>query len=101
MGGTGLHVALIRVVGIFGGSLCAGAYSNGDKVAWISTVFEAQPIRGTLKPDGEETLEARYFSRTETHSVRCKPHVQLFLEAAYARQQNAHFQPATWEPPGA
>jgi 8-oxo-dGTP pyrophosphatase MutT (NUDIX family) len=98
---TGLHVALTHVVGVFGGTLCSTTYSNGDKVAWVSTVFAAQPIRGTLKPDGEETLEARYFSRAEVHSIRCKPHVQLFLEAAYARQLIAHFQQATWEPPDA
>ena len=98
---TGLHVALTHVVGVFGGTVCSGTYSNGDKVAWISTVFGAHPIRGSLKPDGEETLEVRYFSRAEIRSIRCRPHVQLFLEAAYARDQKAHFQQATWEPPDA
>jgi len=96
---TGLQVALTHIVGVFGGTLCAGTYSNGDKVAWVSTVFGARPIRGTLQPDGEETLEARYFSRAEIGSLRCKPHLQLFLDAAYAGAQKAHFQPATWEPP--
>ncbi|MEO5698894.1 MAG: NUDIX domain-containing protein [Casimicrobiaceae bacterium] len=98
---TGLHVVLTHLIGVFGGPLCSGVYSNGDKVAWVSTVFGAQPSRGTLKPDGEETLEAHYFSRAETHRLRCKPHVQLFLEAAYARDPKAHFQQANWEPPGA
>src|SRR5213078_1150440 len=88
---TGLHVALTHIVGVFGGTLCASTYSNGDKVAWVSTGFGARTIRGALKPDGEETLEARYFSRAETRSIRCKPHLQLFLEAAYARQAPAHF----------
>ena len=96
---TGLYVALTQVVGVFGGTLCSGTYSNGDKISWVSTVFGAQPIRGTLRPDGEETLEARYFSRAEIPSIHCKPHVQLFLEAAYAAQQKAHFQQPTWEPP--
>ena len=96
---TGLHVALTHVVGVFGGALCSGTYSNGDKVAWVSTVFGARFIRGTLRPDGQETLETRYFSRAETRQIRCKPHVHLFLEAAYAGQQKAHFQQATWEPP--
>ena len=35
---TGLHVALTRVIGVFGGNLCAATYGNGDKVAWGSTV---------------------------------------------------------------
>jgi len=98
---TGLHVKLTHVVGVFGGTLCSGEYSNGDRVAWVSTVFGAQPIRGTLKPDGVETLEVKYFSRAETRSIRCKAHVQLILEAGYARQAQAYFQQATWEPPDA
>ena len=98
---TGLYVTLTHVVGVFGGTLCSSTYSNGDKVAWISTVVGARPIRGSLRPDGEETLEARYFSRAETFAIRCKPHVQLFLEAAYAPLQAAHFQRPTWEPPDA
>jgi len=96
---TGLHVALTRVVGVFGGELCAGTYSNGDKVAWVSTVFAAEPLSGLLKPDGEETLEARYFARGEIDSIRCKQHVRLYLDAAYSEEQHAHFQQATWEPP--
>ena len=98
---TGLHVALTHLIGVFGGPLCSSVYSNGDKVAWVSTCFGAEIIRGTLKPDGDETLEARYFSPTEARSLRCKPHVQLCLEAAYARDSSAHFQQAGWTPPGA
>ena len=96
---TGLHVALTRLVGVFGGPLCCSTYSNGDKLAWVSTLFAARPLRGTLKPDGEETLEARYFLRAETDGLRCKPHARIFLDAAYARQHEAHFQQATWAPP--
>ena len=98
---TGIHVALTHIVGVFGGVPCSGTYSNGDKVAWVSTAFAGTPIRGALKPDGEETLEAGYFTRDETLKMRCKPHVQLILSAAYSRQQTAYFQPATWEPPNA
>jgi ADP-ribose pyrophosphatase YjhB (NUDIX family) len=98
---TGLHVALTHIVGVFGGPLCSSTYANGDQMSWVSTVFGGHPIRGTLRPDGEETLEARYFSRAETRAIRCKPHVQLFLDAAYAAQQKTHFQQPTWEPPGA
>jgi ADP-ribose pyrophosphatase YjhB (NUDIX family) len=98
---TGLHVILTDLVGVFGGPLCASTYSNGDKVAWVSTVFRAQPVAGTLRPDGEETLEAAYFSRADIQALRCKPHVQLFLHAAFAQDPKAHFQPPTWAPPGA
>ena len=98
---TALYVRLTHVIGVFGGQLCSSVYSNGDEIAWVSTVFGARPVRGSLKPDGEETLEARYFERNATRQIRCKPHVQLFLDAAYTRGAAAHFQAPTWEPPSA
>ena len=97
---TGLFVELTHVIGVFGGELCSSTYSNGDKMAWVSTLFGARPIGGTLKPDGIETLDARYFDRHAINGIRCKPHVQLFLEAAWARERHAHFQEPTWRPPG-
>jgi 8-oxo-dGTP pyrophosphatase MutT (NUDIX family) len=96
---TGLHVDLTCVIGVFGGDLCTSTYSNGDRVAWVSTVFGAELVRGTVKPDGVETLEARYFSSDEVDALRCKPHVRLFLDAGYRRTTRAIFQPSTWEPP--
>src|SRR5947207_4693958 len=78
---TGLFVELTHIIGVFGGELCSSTFSNGDKMAWVSTLFGARPIHGTLKPDGIETLEARYFGRHEIDAIRCKPHVQLFLDA--------------------
>jgi ADP-ribose pyrophosphatase YjhB (NUDIX family) len=98
---TGLHVALTHIIGVFGGELCASTYSNGDKLSWVSTVFGAEPINGTLKPDGQETLEARYFAHSEIDSIRCKPHVRLFLDAGYSAKHRAHFQLPTWQPPAA
>ena len=43
---TGLHVVLTDLIGVFGGALCSSTYSNGDKVAWVSSVFRAQAIGG-------------------------------------------------------
>lgn len=96
---TGLHVELERVLAVFGGPACSGSYSNGDKVAWVSTVFVAKAIGGSLKPDGVEILETRYFTREETGTLSCKLHVPMMLAAAYANQPGAHFQPPTWRPP--
>jgi ADP-ribose pyrophosphatase YjhB (NUDIX family) len=97
---TGLYVRLTRVVGVFGGPLCASTYANGDRVSWVSTVFAADVVSGVLRPDGVETLETRYFARADIGGVRCKPHVQMFVEAGYASPQRASFQPATWRPMG-
>ena len=97
---TGLYVELTHVIGVFGGELCSSTYANGDKVAWVSTVFGARPVSGILKPDGEETLEAKYFDRSEANEIRCKQHVRLFLDAAYSSNHAAHFQQASWQPTG-
>lgn len=96
---TGLLVELTHVIGVFGGDLCTSTYSNGDTIAWVSTVFGAKPIRGLLKPDGEETLETRYFDRAELDTIRSKPHVRFYLDSAYSSKRRAHFQQPTWEPP--
>ena len=97
---TGLHVELTRLIGVFGGRACTSTYANGDELAWVSTLFGARPLRGELRPDGSETLDARYFSPGEMARVRCKPHVAMFVEAARSPQPHAHFQPATWQPAG-
>ncbi len=96
---TGLQVALTRIIGVFGGTLCTSTYSNGDKLSWVSTVFAAEPIAGALAPDGDEILEVRYVARDELDALRCKPHVQAFLDAGYARRREAQFQRPTWQPP--
>jgi 8-oxo-dGTP pyrophosphatase MutT (NUDIX family) len=95
---TGLHVELTRLIGVFGGRLCTSTYANGDRIAWVSSVFAATPLRGTPRPDGEETLEVRYFSAEEASRLRCKPHVAMVLDAGWTAAQHAHFQPPTWRP---
>jgi 8-oxo-dGTP pyrophosphatase MutT (NUDIX family) len=96
---TGLLVALTRIVGVFGGPLCASAYANGDKLAWVATVFEGSVVGGALRPDGEETLEARYVARVDITSLPCKPHLQMFVDAGYATDRGPHFQAPAWRPP--
>lgn len=98
---TGLHVELTRLIGVFGGDLCTTTYANGDKVSWVATVFAAKCIGGVLRPDGEETLDARYFTRAEIEEIVCKPHVEPFLEAALSSQDGARFQEPSWKPPAA
>ena len=95
---TGLYVELTRLVGVFGGGACTSTYSNGDKLSWVSTVFAGTRLRGELRADGIETLDARYFTVDEMTRVRCKPHVAMFVDAARSPQPDAHFQPPIWQP---
>jgi 8-oxo-dGTP pyrophosphatase MutT (NUDIX family) len=95
---TGLHVELTHIIAVLGGKPWSTAYANGDKVAWVSTVFGARILSGTPRPDNEETLETRFVARAEIAALRCKPHLPLVLEAAYSRNPRAAFQPPTWTP---
>jgi len=95
---TGLFVALTHIIGVFGGTLCASTYSNGDKVAWVSTVFGATSFHGTPTPDGRETLETRYVSRAEAAQLRCSPHLSHVLDIAFQAGSTAYFDPPTWRP---
>lgn len=96
---TGLHVVPTRILGVFGGPPCSGTYSNGDKVSFVSTVFAARAVGGTLRPDGVETLDTRWFARDELGGEPIRPHVMLYLEAAWSGDDTPRFQPPTWEPP--
>jgi ADP-ribose pyrophosphatase YjhB (NUDIX family) len=95
---TGLYVRLTRIIGVFGGPICSGTYANGDRVAWVSTAFAATRISGALLPDGQEILEARYFTRAEIGCLQCKPHVTQVVDAALGDVPEAVFQPPTWRP---
>ena len=95
---TGVFVHLTRVIGVFGGPLCAVTYRNGDQLAWVATLFAARPLRGAPRADHEEMLDVRYFERRELATLPCRPHVRLFLDAAFRQDERAWFAPATWEP---
>jgi 8-oxo-dGTP pyrophosphatase MutT (NUDIX family) len=96
---TGLVVDLTRIVGVFGGPLCTSAYSNGDRIAWVSTVFEARVTGGTLRADQVETLDVRFVDVDEMRNLPRGRHVDMFVDAALERSEAALFQPASWHPP--
>lgn len=98
---TGLAVALTRILAVFGGPLHCATYRNGDRIAWVSTLFAARVTGGQARPDGEETLDLRYFSEDEARGLRLKPHMASVLDVAWRDDEAARFAPATWRPPGA
>jgi 8-oxo-dGTP pyrophosphatase MutT (NUDIX family) len=97
---TGLAVELTHVAGVFGGPLQRATYANGDRIAWVSTLFGARAIGGTPRPDGVETLECRYVTRAEAARLRLKLHMPAVLAAAWRADARAHFDAPTWRPPG-
>lgn len=71
---TGLHVEVIRLVGVFGGKFQVKSYPNGDKVAYVSVTFECRVIGGEINPDPEESRDVRWFSIDELPPEFVKVH---------------------------
>jgi ADP-ribose pyrophosphatase YjhB (NUDIX family) len=60
---TGLEVEPLRIVGVYSDPAFTHiTYPNGDQVHFVSTTFECRVVGGTLRPDGEESLDVVFFS---------------------------------------
>jgi 8-oxo-dGTP pyrophosphatase MutT (NUDIX family) len=62
---VGLEIELGPVVGALGGTAYEVEYDNGDRVAYVTVVFEGSSAPGEVRPDGEEVVEAQWFARAE------------------------------------
>jgi len=58
---TGLEVEPVVLIGVYSNPDYAITYPNGDQVQAVIIFFECRVVGGTLQPDMEEILEARYF----------------------------------------
>ncbi|WP_128003285.1 NUDIX domain-containing protein [Piscinibacter defluvii] len=96
---TGVEVRLTGIVGIFGGEHCGGTYANGDRIAWVATIFSAQALGDRATPDGGETSAACFMSPSEIARAPLKPHLRLFLDAL-ASGRPGYFQPPSWSQQG-
>lgn len=59
---AGVELKLTSLLGVLGGPQYRMTYPNGDQTAYVSTVFEAEVIGGSLRADGDETLEVGWWS---------------------------------------
>lgn len=96
---TGLEVELTRILGVYGGPEFNTRYSNGDLVTFTMVVFEGRRTGGALRPDGDETLEIRYFGRSEIADLDAQPWVRSVLEDAWRERETPSFAAPTWKPP--
>ena len=62
---SGVMVQLGKVLGVLGGPEYRVTYPNGDKTAYVVTVFDATVVGGTPRPDGDETSEVGWFKPEE------------------------------------
>jgi 8-oxo-dGTP pyrophosphatase MutT (NUDIX family) len=76
-----VHVQLTRIAGVFGGDPdFRMTYSNGDEVAWVTTLFEATIVGGTPAPGDDETLDVRWATFDEAVDLGISPATRHMLE---------------------
>ena len=95
---TGLIVEITGILGVYGGPDLIIDYHNGDKAAYIGTIFRAKVTGGTLRPDGDEILDLRYFTREEFEGVPHSKWLDTAMPVLFARDSPPHFQRPTWTP---
>lgn len=62
---TGLHLEVIGLRDAVGGRDYWITYPNGDQVAYVSAVFDARVIGGTMHADGKETSDVSWWTPAE------------------------------------
>lgn len=89
---------LTRLIGVVGGPACETRYRNGDRIAWVATLFAARVAGGTPVPDGVETKEARFLDPAALAAMRFRADTAKFLEVEQQCTSAAYFEPSRWRP---
>jgi ADP-ribose pyrophosphatase YjhB (NUDIX family) len=96
---AGLWVEPRRIASVLGGPEFIVRYPNGDESQYIIIAFQCVVRTGHLRPDGEETLEARFCSEGEAATLPLAPWLRLVLSTFYALPDHAAFELPLWQPP--
>jgi 8-oxo-dGTP pyrophosphatase MutT (NUDIX family) len=95
---TGLLIEITNILGVYGGKELVVEYVNGDRAAYIVTIFRGRIIGGELRADGEEILDLRYLSREELAELPHARWLDLALDTVFSQTGTPAFQQATWKP---
>jgi 8-oxo-dGTP pyrophosphatase MutT (NUDIX family) len=96
---TSVLATLTHIVGVVGGHGCETHYGNGDKIAWVATIFAASVSRCVVPTsDGMETSAARFVAPHELGTMAIRPDSLHFLKAEQSSADGAYFQAPTWRP---
>jgi len=95
---TGLIVELTSILGVYGGQELVVDYVNGDRASYIGTVFRGRAVGGSLRADGDETLDVRYFAREELQQAPHARWMDIAIDAIFSEGGPTDFQRSTWRP---
>ena len=88
---TGLTIELTAVLGVYGGSDLIIDYPNGDRAAYVGTIFRGKITGGSIRPDGDETLDVRWFSRDELVRVPHSRWLDTAMPVLFEPKAPPHF----------
>jgi ADP-ribose pyrophosphatase YjhB (NUDIX family) len=77
----GVGVRLVRLLDVVGGPGFEVHYPNGDRVAYVSAVYEVEIIDGTPAPADGELSEVAWFTPAELQSLELNPFARATLRA--------------------
>jgi ADP-ribose pyrophosphatase YjhB (NUDIX family) len=77
----GVGVRLVRLLDVVGGPDFEVHYPNGDRVAYVSAVYEAEITDGTPAPADGELSEVAWFTPAELQSLELNPFARALLRA--------------------
>jgi|SRR5579884_197019 len=95
---TGLIVEPQGILGVFGGPDLVVHYANGDVASYMGAIFRGRVIGGEIRPDGSETLEVKYLSRSDLQKLPHSKWMEAAMDAIFAKSGPPQFVKPTWKP---
>jgi 8-oxo-dGTP pyrophosphatase MutT (NUDIX family) len=87
----GLVVEITGIMGVYGGPDLFIDYPNGDRAAYVGIIFRGRITGGKLRPDGDEILDARYFTRDELMRVKRAAWLDTAMPVLFSPEAKPHF----------
>jgi len=95
---TGLIVELTGILGVYGGSDLIIDYPNGDRASYVGVIFRGRAVGGSLRPDGEEVLDVRYFTREELIAAPHAKWMDTAMPVLFSQDSPPHFEAVAKKP---
>ena len=87
---TGVTVRLREVFGVYTDPGHVMVYDSGEVRQQFAVCFHAVPLSGRPRPDGDETVDARWVAPAEVAGLPVHPSVALRIEHALANGGGVH-----------